>query len=46
VKKDEGSVGRILLPKTIASGFGFLTILLDTEKNTFGLWQMDSSTKN
>lgn len=31
--------GRVLMPKTAVTGWGFLAICMDTEDNTFGLWE-------
>lgn len=31
--------GKILLPKTPVHGWGYLAVCLDTENNTFGLWE-------
>jgi hypothetical protein len=35
--------GKILLPKTPIPGFGYLAVCLDTENNTFGLWETDKN---
>lgn len=37
--------GRVLTPKMTVPGFGYLAICSDTEGNTFGLWQEDSSAR-
>jgi len=31
--------GKIIMPKTVVSGWGYLAICVDTENNTFGLWE-------
>jgi predicted enzyme related to lactoylglutathione lyase len=30
--------GKVLMPKTVVPGWGYLAICMDTENNTFGLW--------
>jgi predicted enzyme related to lactoylglutathione lyase len=35
--------GEILQPKTPIAGYGYLAVCLDTENNTFGLWEDDAS---
>ncbi|MCX9081873.1 MAG: VOC family protein [Candidatus Methanoperedens sp.] len=35
--------GKIIMPKTAVMGWGYLAICVDTENNTFGLWEEDSS---
>jgi len=37
--------GKILMQKTAVPGFGFLAICMDTENNTFGLWEDDEKAK-
>jgi predicted enzyme related to lactoylglutathione lyase len=37
--------GRVVLPKTVVSGWGYLATCIDTEGNTFGLRQEDSKAK-
>lgn len=37
--------GKIIMPKTIISDFGYLAVCLDTEGNRFGLWQTDENAK-
>lgn len=37
--------GRVLMPKTPVPGWGYLAICMDTEGNTFGLWQEDKAAK-
>jgi uncharacterized protein len=31
--------GKVLMPKSEVPGWGFLAICMDTENNTFGLWE-------
>ena len=33
--------GRVLVPKMIVPGFGYMAVCSDTEGNRFGLWQED-----
>lgn len=35
--------GKIIMPKTAVQGWGYLAICIDTENNTFGLWQEDEN---
>jgi predicted enzyme related to lactoylglutathione lyase len=37
--------GKVLMPKTVVPGWGYLAICMDTENNTFGLWEDDDKTK-
>jgi predicted enzyme related to lactoylglutathione lyase len=37
--------GNIIRPKTAVPGFGYLAICVDTENNTFGLWEEDRNAK-
>jgi predicted enzyme related to lactoylglutathione lyase len=37
--------GNIIRPKTAVPGWGYLAICVDTENNTFGLWQEDKNAK-
>ncbi len=37
--------GNIIMQKTAVSGWGYLAICVDTENNTFGLWEEDSGAK-
>ena len=37
--------GKIVLPKTTVPGFGYLAVCIDTENNTFGLWETDEHPK-
>ena len=37
--------GKIIMPKTVVSGWGYLAICIDTENNIFGLWEEDSNAK-
>ncbi len=34
---------KIIMPKTTVPGFGYLTVFLDTENNSLGLWETDSN---
>jgi len=43
VKKVQDLGGRIIMPKTTIPGFGYLATFLDSEGNTLGLWETDSS---
>jgi predicted enzyme related to lactoylglutathione lyase len=43
LKKVEKMGGKILMAKTAVPGFGYLALCLDTENNTFGLWETDES---
>jgi predicted enzyme related to lactoylglutathione lyase len=33
--------GQVIMPKTPVPGFGYLAMCLDTEGNSFGLWETD-----
>ncbi|MDO8726206.1 MAG: VOC family protein [Candidatus Methanoperedens sp.] len=35
--------GNIIMPITAVTGWGYLAICIDTENNTFGLWQEDKN---
>jgi uncharacterized protein len=37
--------GKIVLAKTPVPGWGYLATCLDTEGNTFGLWQIDNNAR-
>jgi len=37
--------GKIVMPKTAVPGIGYATVCLDTENNTFGLWECDEDAK-
>jgi predicted enzyme related to lactoylglutathione lyase len=37
--------GNIIMQKTAVSGWGYLAICVDTENNTFGLWEEDRNVK-
>ena len=37
--------GNIVTPKTAVPGWGYLAICVDTENNTFGLWEEDKNAK-
>ena len=33
--------GRVVVPKTAVPGFGYFAVCLDTENNTFAIWEND-----
>ena len=35
--------GKVVVPKTAVPGIGFFAVCLDTEKNTFAIWETDES---
>jgi predicted enzyme related to lactoylglutathione lyase len=37
--------GKVIMPKMAVPGMGYMAVCLDTENNTFGLWQSDTSAK-
>jgi uncharacterized protein len=37
--------GKVISPKMTVPGWGYLAVCVDTEGNTFGLWQVDSNAK-
>ncbi len=37
--------GNIIMQKTAVTGWGYLAICVDTENNTFGLWQEDRNAR-
>lgn len=37
--------GKILVPKMAVPGMGYFVICMDTENNTFGIWEMDMRAK-
>lgn len=41
----EGLGGKIVMPKTPVRGMGYFAVCLDTENNTFGIWETDSNAK-
>ncbi len=45
IVKVEKFGGRVVLPKTAVPGFGYVAMCLDTENNTFGLWETDENAK-
>ena len=45
IKKVEELGGKIIMPKTKISRFGYLATFLDSERNVLGLWHTDESTK-
>lgn len=46
LSKVEKLGGKVLIPKTIVPGWGFLAICMVTENNTFGLWEDDEIAKS
>ena len=42
-EKVEALGGKVVTPKMTVPGFGYLAVCVDTEGNTFGLWQVDRS---
>lgn len=45
IKKVGDLGGKIIMPKTIIPGFGYLSTFIDTEGNIIGLWETDESAK-
>jgi predicted enzyme related to lactoylglutathione lyase len=45
MKKVADAGGKLLSGKMTVPGWGYLAVCLDTEGNTFGLWQDDASAK-
>jgi hypothetical protein len=37
--------GKIIFPKTAIPEMGYFAICLDTEKNTFGIWEENKNAK-
>ena len=37
--------GKVIMPKMAVPGMCYMAVCLDTENNTFGLWQSDTSAK-
>ena len=37
--------GKVIAPKMTIPNFGYLAVCLDTENNTFGLWETDPNAK-
>jgi predicted enzyme related to lactoylglutathione lyase len=37
--------GKVLMPKSSVPGWGYLAICMDTENNTFGLWEDEEKAK-
>ena len=37
--------GKVVVPKTAVPGIGYAAVCLDTENNTFGLWECDEDAK-
>ena len=38
-------IGKVVVPKMAVPKMGYLAICLDTENNTFGIWETDESAK-
>ena len=45
VKKVEELGGKVIQPKQVLPGWGYLAVCLDTENNSIGLFQEDKNTK-
>jgi predicted enzyme related to lactoylglutathione lyase len=45
MKKVEELGGKLVGEKMTVPGFGYLAVCMDTEGNTFGLWQVNSEAK-
>lgn len=39
--KAEKLGGKVLVPKMPVQNYGYLAVCIDTENNTFGLWETD-----
>jgi predicted enzyme related to lactoylglutathione lyase len=37
--------GKVVIPKKTVTGMGYFAVCLDTENNTFGIWQTDPNAK-
>ena len=37
--------GKVVVPKTAVSGIGYFAVCLDTENNTFAIWETDDTAK-
>jgi len=37
--------GKVVLPKTAVPGIGYFAVCLDTENNTFAIWETDNNAK-
>lgn len=42
-RKVEKCGGKVVQPKMVVPGWGYLAVCIDTEGNTFGLWQEDGN---
>ena len=42
VAKIEGIGGQVVVSKTAVPGFGYFAVCLDTEGNSFGIWENDA----
>ena len=40
-----GLGGKVVVPKTPVKGMGYFAVCLDTENNTFGIWETNSEAK-
>ena len=38
-------VGKVVIPKKTIAGIGYFAVCLDTENNTFGIWETDPNAK-
>lgn len=45
IAKVEKLGGKIVSPKTAVPGVGYAAVCVDTENNTFGLWECDENAK-
>ena len=45
ITKVEALGGKTIVPKMAVPGMGYLAVCLDTENNTFGLWEDDPEAK-
>ncbi len=45
IAKVEKLGGKIVLPKTVVPEIGYTAVCLDTENNTFGLWETNPNAK-
>lgn len=43
ISKVEGLGGKVLQPKMAVPGWGYMAVCMDTEGNSFGLWQEDKT---
>jgi uncharacterized protein len=45
IVKVEKLGGKVVVPKTAVPGIGYAAVCIDTENNTFGLWECDEDAK-